>query len=82
MASKLWDRFEIHHTPVHASWLNQAEVAIGMYSRQCLGDGRVGDIDSLKNKDYCMEQGREPEAQVIQWRFTKEKARKSMGYQP
>ena len=41
LASQLWDRFEIHQTPVHASWLNQAEIAIGMYSRQCLG-GRSG----------------------------------------
>jgi hypothetical protein len=29
MANKISDRFEIHHTPVHASWLNQAEIAIG-----------------------------------------------------
>jgi hypothetical protein len=45
---KLWNRFEVHYTPKHASWLNQAEIAIGMYSRQCLGDGRVGDINKLK----------------------------------
>src|SRR5581483_10312917 len=24
LAGKLWDRFEIHHTPVHTSWLNKA----------------------------------------------------------
>ncbi len=37
--AKLSSRFEIHYTPKHASWLNQAEIAIGMDSRQCLGDG-------------------------------------------
>ena len=69
------------HTPVHASWLNQAEVAIGMYSRQCLGDGRVGNIDSLKKKTSAWNKAANKKRQVIQWRFTKEKARKSMGYQ-
>ena len=45
--SKLWARFEPHYTPKHGSWLNQAEIAIGMYSRQCLGDGRIGDLVNL-----------------------------------
>lgn len=26
-----------HYPPVHASWLNMAEIAIGRLSRQCLG---------------------------------------------
>jgi hypothetical protein len=47
LGDTVWDRSEIHHTPVHASWLNQAEVAIGMYSRQSLDDGRVGDLSAL-----------------------------------
>ena len=41
----LWNKFEVHYTPKHGSWLNQAEIAIGMYSRQCLGDGRIGTIE-------------------------------------
>jgi transposase len=80
MAKKIWDRFEIHHTPVHASWLNQAEIAIGMYSRQCLGDGRVGDLGSLKTKTAAWNKAANKRRQVIQWRFTTAKARKSMGY--
>ena len=81
MAKKIWDRFEIHHTPVHASWLNQAEIAIGMYSRQCLGDGRVGDLQTLRRKTAAWNKAANKHRQVIQWRFTKAKARKSMGYQ-
>lgn len=80
VARKLSDRFEIHYTPKHASWLNQAEIAIGMYSRQCLGDGRVGDIDALKKKTTAWNKAANRKRQVIQWRFTKAKARKSMGY--
>jgi hypothetical protein len=67
---------------VHASWLNQAEIAIGMYSRQCLGDGRVGDLETLKSKTAAWNKAANKRRQVIQWRFTKAKARKSMGYDP
>jgi hypothetical protein len=60
--------------------LNQAEIAIGMYSRQCLGDGRVGDIGNLKKKTAAWNKSANQRGQIIQWRFTKTKARKSMGY--
>lgn len=80
LAKQLAERFEIHYTPVHASWLNQAEIAIGMYSRQCLGDGRVGDVDNLKCKTAAWNKSANKKKQIIQWRFTKSKARKSMGY--
>jgi hypothetical protein len=80
LARQLSERFEIHYTPKHASWLNQAEIAIGMYSRQCLGDGRVGDIKALKKRTAAWNTAANRRRQVIQWRFTKAKARKSMGY--
>ena len=37
MAAQVWDRFTVHYTPTHGSWLNQAEIEIGLFSRQCLG---------------------------------------------
>ena len=39
-AAKLLRRVEFHHTPKHTSWLNMAEIEIGILSRQCL-DRRV-----------------------------------------
>jgi transposase len=33
----LWDRFTVHYTSKHGSWLNQAEIEISLFSRQCLG---------------------------------------------
>lgn len=80
LAQQLWGRFEIHYTPKHASWLNQAEIAIGMYSRQCLGDGRVGDVENLRRMTAAWNKAANRKLQVIQWRFTKAKARKSMDY--
>ena len=29
MAAEVWDRFTVHYTPTHGSWLNQAEIEIG-----------------------------------------------------
>lgn len=76
----LWGKFEVHYTPKHGSWLNQAEIAVGMYSRQCLGDGRVGDIKYLKAQTAAWNKRTNKNALKIQWRFTKSKARKSFGY--
>lgn len=41
MATEVWDRFTVHYTPTHGSWLNQSEIEIGMFSRQCLGNRRI-----------------------------------------
>jgi hypothetical protein len=46
----LWDRFTMHYTPKHASWLNQAEIEIGIFSRQCLGKRRIGDMETLRGQ--------------------------------
>ena len=37
---EIWSCFTPHYTPVHGSWLNQAEIEIGLFSRQCLGKRR------------------------------------------
>jgi len=36
IARRIAQRLEIHYTPIHASWLNMAEIEIGILSRQCL----------------------------------------------
>ncbi|MGD9152302.1 MAG: IS630 family transposase [Gammaproteobacteria bacterium] len=77
---KIWSKFEVHYTPKHGSWLNQAEIAIGMYSRQCLGDGRIGEFDNLKNETKAWNKRTNRKATKINWRFTKKKARKSLNY--
>ena len=77
---KLWNRFEPHYTPKHGSWLNQAEIAIGMYSRQCLGDGRIGDLVNLVLETRAWNKRTNEKKTLIQWRFTKSRARKSLAY--
>jgi transposase len=80
-AKEVWNRFEIHYTPKHASWLNQAEIAIGMYSRQCLGDGRVGTIENLKKKTKAWNKSTNKKETKIQWKFNREKARGKFNYE-
>jgi transposase len=82
LGTQVWERFEVHHTPKHASWLNQAEIAIGMYSRQCLGNGRFTDIKTLKAQTSAWNKRINKNAPKIQWRYTKTKARKSFEYEP
>lgn len=77
---KLWERFEVHYMPKHGSWLNQAEIAIGMYSRQCLGDGRIGTLENLKAQTSAWNKRMNQKKVKIDWRFTKKRARKSLRY--
>ena len=41
--NRIWDRFTVHYTPTHGSWLNQAEIEISLFARQCLGKRRIPD---------------------------------------
>ena len=36
-AAVMLERLEFHYTPKHASWLNMAELEIGIMERQCTG---------------------------------------------
>jgi hypothetical protein len=47
-AKTIHDPFTIHYTPTHGSWLNQAEIEIGMFSRQCLGKRRISSLKLLR----------------------------------
>jgi hypothetical protein len=76
----LWNRFEVHYTPKHGSWLNQAEIAINMYSRQCLGKGRIPSLEALSKKTKAWTRITNKRKVTIQWRFTKNSARKNFGY--
>ena len=77
---KIWERFEAHYTPTHASWLNQAEIAIGMYSRQCLGHCRMGDMDNLKRKTQAWNMAINQKNVTIKWKFSTDDARVKFKY--
>jgi len=46
----LWERFTVHYTPKHGSWLNMAETEIRIMNGQCL-DRRLGQIIFVKPRN-------------------------------
>ena len=76
----LWNRFTVHYTPKHGSWLNQAEIAISLFSRQCLGKRRIGDRASLRKQARAWNRRVNRDRVPIQWNFTRKQARRKFGY--
>jgi hypothetical protein len=76
----LWDRFTVHHTPKHGSWLNRAEMEVGMFSRQCLGKRRIGNIAALGKQARAWNRRVNMDKTTIQWKFTRRQARKTLHY--
>ncbi|MCY4643983.1 MAG: IS630 family transposase [Bacteriovoracales bacterium] len=77
---RIWNRFKVYYTPTHASWLNMAEIAIGMYSRQCLGRTRIPDAETLRRKTQHWERYINEKGVTINWTFSKKIAREKMNY--
>ncbi len=76
----LWSRFEVHYTPSHGSWLNQAEIAINMYSRQCLGKSRIPDIETLRKRTKAWVNIMNRRKIIIKWNFSRKSAREKFHY--
>lgn len=73
-ARRLVERFELHYTPTHGSWLDMAEIEIGIFERGCLGK-RVASVDELKRRVSALETERNAAHATINWRFTTTDAR-------
>lgn len=80
-AVRIINRVQFHYTPTHASWLNMAEIEIGIFSRQSIR-GRIGTEEKLKEHARIWQKGRNRERAMINWRFTTKDARKKFKYEP
>jgi len=78
--SALWDRFTVHYTPKHGSWLNQAEIEISLFSRQCLGKRRIGNLRLLHLEARAWNRHTNRKRVTINWTFSRKKARSKFGY--
>jgi DDE superfamily endonuclease len=76
----IWDRFTIHYTPVHGSWLNQAEIEIGLFSRQCLGRRRIPDLKTLRQEARAWNRRINRARTQINWQFDRQAARRKFRY--
>ena len=73
-AKALWDRFEFVYTPKHGSWLNVAEVELGVMIRQCL-NRRIDSIEVLRAEVAAWQAQRDRLKANVNWRFTTDDAR-------
>src|SRR5437763_6370680 len=80
MATEVWDRFTVHYTPTHGSWLNQAEIEIGIFTRQCLGSRRIPDLKILRREARAWNQRMNQDRVKIQWKFDRKGARRKFHY--
>jgi transposase len=76
----LWERFTVHYTPKHGSWLNQAEIEISLFSRQCLGRRRIPSLRQLQRQARAWNRKMNRDRVTINWKFTRKKARQKFGY--
>jgi hypothetical protein len=77
-ARALLRRVQFHYTPKHASWLNMAEIEIGILERQCLAR-RVPDRATLAKEVAAWQERRNHARRGIEWSFTRQDADRKLG---
>ncbi len=73
-ACRLARRLEIHYTPKHGSWLNMAEIELGVLARQCTND-YFETQELLAERIEPWERRRNEDKAGVNWRFTTDDAR-------
>ena len=67
--------------PKHGSWLNQAEIEIGLFARQCLGNRRIPDLKAFAVRVSAWNRRMNRDQVKINWQFDRRAARRKFGYQ-
>ena len=70
-------KFELHYTPLKASWLNMAEIELSALAQQCL-DRRIGDMDTFQKEVAIWTCKRNQAHKTVHWNFTKSNARRKL----
>lgn len=73
-ALRLKERIEWHYTPKHGSWLNMAEIEIGVAQRQCLAR-RITEKAVVERELQKWSQTRNAANATTDWQFTTADAR-------
>jgi hypothetical protein len=80
MAGEVRGRFTVHYTPTNGSWLNQAEIEIGLFSRLCLGKRRLASLKILKAESRAWNRRMNRNRVKIAWKINRKAARQKFGY--
>jgi transposase len=73
-AWRIAEKLEIHYTPKHGSWLNMAEIEIGVMSRQALSKP-LSSLESFRQAVSLWNLRRNSECTTVNWQFTTADAR-------
>jgi len=66
-----WPNLILVHTPVHASWLNQAEIYFSIVQRKVLTPNDFPDLDTLEQQLIAFGRRYEQIAEPFEWKFTR-----------
>lgn len=78
-AATLLRRIQFHYTPHHASWLNMAEIEIGLLQRPCLARC-AAERTTLATEVAAWQQRRNAARCGIEWSFTRRDADRKLGH--
>jgi hypothetical protein len=73
-ARRIAERFEIHYTPKHGSWLDMAEIELGVMSKQCL-NRRIATKEEMSYQVKAWTCTRNMAEVSVDWQFTTHDAR-------
>ena len=66
-----WPNLVLVHTPIHASWLNQAEIYFSVTQRKLLTPNDFPDLDTLEQQLLAFGRRYEQIATPFEWKFTR-----------
>lgn len=69
--SKAWPNTHLVHLPLHASWLNQAEIYFSIVQRKVLTPNDFCDLDQVEAALLGFEHRYETAATPFEWKFTR-----------
>ena len=67
-----WNNLILVHTPIHASWLNQAEIYFSVVQRKALTPNDFADLDALEQRLLAFGRRYEQIAAPFEWKFTRQ----------
>ena len=67
-----WTNLILVHTPIHASWLNQAEIYFSVTQRKVLTPNDFPDLDTLEQRLLDFGRRYEQIAAPFEWKFTRD----------
>jgi hypothetical protein len=67
-----WPNLRLVHTPVHASWLNQAEIYFSVVQRKVLTPNNFAELDDVEQRLRAFVRHYEQIAQPFKWKFTRD----------